>query len=102
MAILKKANGKKLYWYPGEVGPEQMLISELVDQDFPLQLEKSVEQQDCTIVHKFEIRITKKGGLAMHHMGMNVKRKTDNNGQSEMISETASLPLQNVNNLETK
>lgn len=83
MAVIKLSNNKKLCYYPGEIYPDQeeinskLLISELPDGDFPLQLEKSVEQQDCTIVHKFEIRITKKGGLAMHHMGMNVKRKVD-------------------------
>lgn len=82
MAVIKISNGKKLCWYPGEILPEReeidprLLLSELTDEMFPWTIEKSAEQQDCIITHKFEIRITKKGGLAMHHMGMNVKRKT--------------------------
>lgn len=79
MAKISKADGKKLYWYPGEVGPEQLLISELGEKDFPLEIVNVTEKQDCIITQKFEIRVTKKGGLAMHHMGMNVKRKVDSN-----------------------
>lgn len=99
MAVIKISNGKKLCWYPGEILPEreeidpQLLLSELSEQDFPLEIVNVTEKQDCVITQKFEIRVTKKGGLAMHHMGMNVKRKSvdvvgdnTNNGGSKTPS----------------
>ena len=74
MSVIKIKNGKKLGWYAGELLPgiviePRLILQELTDADFPLQIEKPYKMAEYSGVHKFEIRITKKGGLSMHYMG---------------------------------